>query len=162
MSNNIREIKSNPFSTGGGGYQFEYLVGAYYLSTLLTQGTPRGIKNAITKEVGFQRQWEGALIDDIIVKGILDDEERKLALQVKHDLTFGENNKFETVIEDCWKTFNNDLEYNFNKEKDKVGVGVHSYAKKVDTQLIPLLGLAKKSASASEFNEKVNTSGFTF
>ena len=58
---------ASPFSTGGGGVDFENLVGAYYLAATLLRSVPRGQAGGIAKEVRFQRAYQGEPLDDLIV-----------------------------------------------------------------------------------------------
>ena len=46
---------ASPFSTGGGGSDFERRVGAYYLAMALLRSIPRGQDAGLTREVRFQR-----------------------------------------------------------------------------------------------------------
>ena len=151
---------SNPFSTGGGGVTFEQLVGASYLVSLLVGEIPRGVDWGTIKDVRFQDRWHECLLDDIVVTSTDGDTERKLALQVKHELTFSDsdsNKEFTRVMDDCWKTFNSSLGWEFNQETDRLGIGIGVYQTKVDRHLRPLLEWARTSKDSSEFLRKVST-----
>ena len=80
---------ASPISTGGAGNDYEKRVGAYYLASLLLQAVPRGQEAGVTREVRFQRLYEGEPLDDLIIVSELPVGEAKLALQIKRDLTFG-------------------------------------------------------------------------
>ena len=148
---------SNPYSTGGGGVTFEQLVGASYLVSLLVGEIPRGIDWGTIQEVRFQHRWAGCLLDDIVVTSTDGDTERKLALQVKKDLIFSESDPtFTRVVDDCWKTFDNSLEWEFDQETDRLGIGIGVYQTKVDKHLRPLLEWARTSKDSSEFLQKVS------
>ena len=97
---------SSPVASGGKGTDFQSLVGAYYLVALLMQSVPRGQENGITKEVRFQRLFDGNPLDDLIIISSLPVGEAKLSLQIKLDFSFGKKDeKFDKVINDCWQTF---------------------------------------------------------
>src|SRR5207253_1101225 len=98
---------ASPYSTGGGGPEYEDYVGAYYLAMMLLRAVPRGQSAAATaREIQFQALYRGEPIDDLIVHSSLPRGEMKLALQIKHDLTFGEIDKtFDDVMHACWETF---------------------------------------------------------
>jgi len=160
--NSIDDGLSNPFSTGGGGVTFEQLVGASYLVSLLVGEIPRGVDGGTIKEVSFQHRWQGCLLDDIVVTSTDGDTERKLALQVKEDLTFSESDStFTRVMDDCWKTFNSSLGWEFNQETDRLGIGLGVYQTKVDKHLRHLLEWARTSKDSSEFLEMVSISIFS-
>jgi hypothetical protein len=84
---------ASPYSTGGGGSDFERRVGGYYLAMALLRSIPRGQEAGLTHEVKFQRLYEGEPLDDLIIHSELPVGEAKLALQIKRDLTFGEANE---------------------------------------------------------------------
>ncbi|MHA1448100.1 MAG: hypothetical protein ACTSP4_01615 [Candidatus Hodarchaeales archaeon] len=160
MSTNL----SNPFSTGGGGVTFEQLVGASYLATLLTGGIPRGLDQGIVKEVKFQQRWTGFILDDIVITTKVGSTERKLALQVKHDLVFSDaisNKTFERVMKDCWETFTGSSGCNFDPEKDRLGIGIGVYQTKIDKYLQSLLDWARVAKDSSEFLSKVRLPSFS-
>lgn len=165
MSNNAANTYlSSPFSTGGGGVTFEQLVGASYLVSLLAGDIPRGLDWGIIKTVQFQHRWSGCLLDDVIITSTDGDRERKLALQVKHDLTFSDsvsNTPFARVIEDCWKTLNGSLGWQFNQDTDRVGVGLGVYQNKIDKHFKPLLEWARTSKDSPEFLRKVSLPTFS-
>ena len=150
---------SNPFSTGEGGGTFEQLVGTSYLVSLLVGEIPRGIDWGTIQELRFQDRWHECLLDDIVVTSTDGDTERKLALQVKHELTFSDsdsNKEFTRVMDDCWKTFNSSSGWEFNQETDRLGIGIGVYQTKVDRHLRPLLEWARTSKDSSEFLQKVS------
>jgi hypothetical protein len=53
---------SNPYSTGGGGTNFEHDVGALYLAALLTEQIPAGVQDGKVKKVQFQALHVGGLL----------------------------------------------------------------------------------------------------
>jgi len=155
---------SNPFSTGGGGVTFEHLVGASYLVSLLAMDIPRGLDRGITHRVAFQQRWSGAILDDIVVTSRTPDgQERHLALQVKHDLTFSDaesNALFRQVVSHCWQTFTGAMGWPFDPAKDRIGIAVGEYSATVDRHLQRVLDWARTSESAIEFG-RIEIEGFS-
>src|SRR5919199_1870352 len=84
---------ASPFSTGGGGDDLQFQVGAYYLAGLLLRHVPRGLDAGPLPEVRFQRLYEGEPLDDLVCVAETANGPNKLALQIKKDLTFGEKDK---------------------------------------------------------------------
>lgn len=164
MSNNAANARlSNPFVTGEGGATFEQLVGASYLVSVLAADIPRGLDWGIAKEVKLQYRWSGCLLDDIVVTSFDGNTTRKLALQVKHNLTFSDarsNTKFARVIKDCWDTFNNTLGWLFNEQVDRIGIGLGVYQTEIDKHFRPLLELARTSKGSSDFFQIVSLATF--
>jgi hypothetical protein len=162
--NSIEGGLSNPFSTGSGGVTFEQLVGASYLVSLLAGDIPIGLDWGVTKEVSFQHRWSGCLLDDIVITSTDSNRERKLALQVKHNLTFSDsasNTTFARVIDDCWKTFSSSLGWQFNQDTDRIGIGLGVYQNKIDEHFRPLLEWARASKDSSDFLRKVSLPAFS-
>ena len=155
---------SNPFSTSGAGTHFEYLVGASYLVSLLSGDIPRGLDWGQTTEVRFQQRFAGIPVDDIIVVGSDGANQRILALQIKHDLKFSDSEKNETfqkVICECWKTFSGVYGFEFDTEKDRIGIGLGVFNPNLDKHLRPVLELARKSRNADDFLKKIHLPDFS-
>jgi len=145
---------ASPFSTGGGGPNFESCIGAYYLAALLLQSVPRGQEDGITTEVRFQRLYDGDPLDDLIIVSSLPSGEAKLALQIKRDLTFGEKDEtFDTVISACWETFQSSQ---FNVRTDRFGIVLGLYGKNIDEYYQSVLTWARTSVNSNDFLKRIN------
>ena len=107
---------SNPFSTGGGGVDFEHRVQATFLLALLAEGFSPLLNLPITSVV-FQCKRHGYDIDDIIVSSSSDTYSAKLLCQIKHGITITENDTFKAVIASAWSDFN---KTDFNKRTDRI------------------------------------------
>lgn len=147
---------ASPKATGDSGGLFESRVAAYYLSALLTGGTIRGLGNAVAKEVRLQRAYEGQPLDDVIVQGMFPTGPATLSLQAKRQLTFGSNNLFKKVLNQCWDTFNAP---GFRHGRDQFGVALAVYSANVDDHYQTVLSWARYSASAQDFFTRVNQPG---
>ncbi|MEG4508284.1 hypothetical protein QUA81_32425, partial [Microcoleus sp. F6_B4] len=145
---------ASPISTGGVGPDYENRVGAYYLAALLLQAVPRGQEAGVTREVRFQRLYEGEPLDDLIIVSELPVGEAKLALQIKRDLTFGEKDKiFNAVIQACWKTFKSTK---FHIGIDRFGIGIGLYSKNIDEYYQSVLTWARTSTDSNDFFKRIN------
>lgn len=150
---------SNPFSTGGGGTNFEQKVGTMYLVFLLAKLIPYGIKGII-KEVRFQ-QLHTELLDDLTI--ITEDEgkKRKLSLQIKHNINFRKSNSdFTRIISDCWRTLKNETIGSFDPEIDRFGIGLGVNQQIIGEHIIPIRNLAWTAKNGSDFYEKMNSLSF--
>ncbi len=164
MGDIAKNEKANPFSTSGSGTTFEQLVGAYYLVSLLAQEIPRGLDRGICTEVRFQQRFSGCLLDDIVVTAKDVSGERKLALQVKHNLVFSDsstNEDFARVISDCWKTFCSTMGWKFNQETDRLAIGLGIHQTNVDRHFKSMLEWARASKDSVEFMYKVASTFFS-
>ena len=87
---------SNPYSTGGGGFDFEYLVGTYYLISMLKKSIPLGREEGIINHVKFQAKYSGHFLDDIVV---ICSNDCSLSIQVRHTVKFTEkDSEFKSLI----------------------------------------------------------------
>ncbi len=113
--------KASPFSTGGGGYEYERKVAAVYLAAMACgEGAP-GAAGTIT-EVRFQRRPAGHLLDDLVVAFDRDGGAHKLSLQVKHGLRPGASSDFRGVIAECWQMFIGGEGIAFDRSADLLGI----------------------------------------
>ena len=109
---------SNPFSTGGGGNNFERHVQAFFLLMICIKGNDP-ILNFQIKRIDFQAKHLGFNTDDLMVTVANNDIDYKILCQIKHDISVSAGNpEFQKVILAMWKDFNGKL---FTKNRDKLG-----------------------------------------
>ena len=150
---------ASPVSTGGGGNDYEKRVGAYYLAATLLGSVPRGLEAGITREVRFQRLFEGEPLDDLVIIADLPISVAKLALQIKRDLTFGEKDEiFDEVLRACWETFKSP---DFNIGIDRFGIVIALYSKNIDEHYQTVLSWARSSSNAGDFLTRVTQKGLS-
>lgn len=146
---------ASPYSTGGGGGEYENEVAAYYFAATLLRSVPRGQDGGITTEVRFQCLYEGEPLDDLVIYSDLPVGEAKLALQIKRDLAFGEKDKtFDEVISACWETFKSPT---FNLGVDRFGIVIALYSKNINEYYQSVLTWARNSVSAKDFLTRIFT-----
>lgn len=107
---------SNPFSTGGGGVDFEHRVQATFLLALLISDFSPLLNLPVTS-VDFQVKRLNWDIDDLKVTASTIDGEEKLLCQIKHGIDIGNNSTFTEIVVAAWSDFNNP---EFNKDTDKI------------------------------------------
>ena len=145
----------NPFSTGGGGTAFEWLVATSYVISLLSGHTARGLPGTGTVvEISLQQRGRGYPVDDIVVIAATGTTESRLGLQAKHSLTFTINNLFCETILDCWNQFNSAT---FDRKRDSVGIAIAESCniRKVRTHFQEILEWAR-THSQSGFYDRVS------
>lgn len=159
--------QSNPFSTGGGGVNFETRVQASFAIALLTQScVPCLPKTMRPKELKFQNKYDGSNTDDFVL--VASDEsgtESKLYAQIKHEITISDSigsvdksSIFSDVIKSAWKDFKND---SFDRKNDAIALITGPLPKLDIANTLPLLEWARYSSSAADFIKKSNTKRFT-
>lgn len=133
------------------------MVGAYYLLSLLKGTSTRGI-DGITKIVKFQQKFAGHLLDDIIIIANNGENDRTLSIQVRRRINFTkEDQDFNKLIIDCWKTFKNKNGTKFIVNSDKLGIVVSGVSDKVKKHLIPILEIARATHNADSFFENLSS-----
>jgi hypothetical protein len=153
--------QSNPFSTGGGGVNFETRVQAAFTTVMLTKScVPCMDAEMRAYEIKFQSKYDGADTDDFVLNAV--DHNGCVATlyaQIKHEITITENNAmFAEVIKSGWSDFSKP---NFNVENDVIALITGPLPKTDINNMLPILEWAKHSASADEFLKKANKKGFT-
>ena len=148
---------SNPFSTGGGGYNFERHVQAVFLLSLLSDGFSPAMDYPIV-EVHFQTKNEGFYTDDLAVFVSCPSGTGKLLCQIKNDITATkENAVFRDVLTSAWKDFSNE---SFNKEIDKIALITNVAAKSSVKALQIIHEQATSSSNAADFLRRIGKSNF--
>ena len=160
MTEDLKQ-QSNPFSTGGGGVNFETRVQAAFIVSLLTQSSvPCLPQSMLAKEVKFQNKYDGSNTDDFVL--LASDKERnksKLFAQIKHEISIGANDYvFAEVIKSAWEDFKND---EFNTQNDSIALITGPLAKTDVNNTLPVLEWAKHTPCADDFLKKSKTKGFT-
>lgn len=159
--------QSNPFSTGGGGVNFETRIQAAFAIALLTQSCVPCLSQSMrAKELKFQNKYEGSNTDDfVLVASDKSGNISKLYAQIKHDITISESigseeksSTFSDVINSAWKDFKSD---SFNRKNDAFALITGPIPKLDVANTLPVLEWAKYSSSSSDFIKKSKTKGFT-
>lgn len=161
MTNRNKQL-SNPFSTGGGGFNFETRVQASFVTLMLSGGFAPCLPTWPIKKIKLQGKYAGYDIDDAIVfiENPNSKEEKKLLCQIKHSIKItGTNKVFAGVIQSAWQNFNNTKV--FRKDKDVIALvtGPLSNADINDARWI--LEQARHSESSIDFLAKVNFAKFS-
>ena len=151
---------SNPYSSGGGGTQFETRVVAYYATAVLTESPARALPGLNATEVLTQRADLGEPLDDVIVSGTTNGgRTTKLSIQVKSSLRFTESDsEWVDVLEQAWATFTDD---EFDIELYRLGVAISSYHARADKYYMSVLTWAEHSPSAQDFFRRIALEDFS-
>lgn len=161
MSSELKK-QSNPFSTGGGGINFETRVQAAFALSLLTKScVPCLSQNMKGKELKFQNKYDGVNTDDfVLVATDRNNNESKLYAQIKHEITISESTDsiFAEVIKSAWKDFNST---DFSIENDSIALITGVLPKLDVNNTLPILEWAKYSSDSADFIKKSKTKGFS-
>ena len=149
----------SPFSTGGGGYKYEQMVGATYLAAMVCGDAAPGVDGTVT-EVRFQQRRAGHLLDDLVVV-FKDDNEHRLSLQVKYNLQVGTSHDFKDVIANCWQMFAGGEGIAFDRAVDRLGVVVPRVSRDAHYHYLPVLEMARSSADSDAFWSNLKLGGYS-
>jgi hypothetical protein len=161
MSKNGKQL-SNPFSSGGGGGQFETHVQASFVVLMLTGGFAPCMPCWPISKIKLQGKFAGYDIDDMIVfvEKAGCDQKRKILGQIKHSISITENDKvFGEVIQAAWNDFNNNSLFSRGKDAIALITGPLSTTDVNDVRTI--LEWARYSECAHEFVKKVELTHFS-
>jgi hypothetical protein len=161
MTDNDKQL-ANPFSTGGGGHNFENQVQTAFVVLMLTGGVVPCLPPWPVKKIKLQGRYAGYKTDDFIafVEESGTGQTVKLLAQIKHtvsitkgDSTFGE------VIQAAWSDFNN--EDVFNQTSDMFAL-ITGPLKATDIDNVrTILEWARHSESAEDFLNQVTLTKFS-
>lgn len=157
-----RKQLSNPFSTGGGGVNFETRVEALFAVLMLTGGVPPCLPQWPITKIKLQGKHAGYETDDFIVftKDPNTEEEAKLLAQIKHSIHITKGDKtFGEVIHAGWHDFSNSRLFSPGKDAIALITGPLSG---IDTHSArSILELARQSEDVSEFMRDVELVKFS-
>ena len=157
----LRKQQSSPFSTGGGGANFETRIQAAFTVFMLTGGISPCLPPFPIVKIKLQGHYAGFNTDDLIVfaKDTHTGNDAKLLAQIKHDISISATNEtFTEVIQNAWSDFNGN---DFNPYTDAVALITGPLSSSDINNARPILEWARHSENEGEFLAKVNTAHFS-
>lgn len=153
---------SNPFSTGGGGVNFEGHVQASFVTLMLTSGHAPYLPYWPIVEVKLQGKVDGFETDDfiVVVEHTGSKERRKLLGQIKHSVSITKGNSiFGEVIQAAWSDFQNPNIFVRGKEIIALITG---FLTKTDSEVAWLLDHARANPNdPTRFFENIGRANFS-
>jgi hypothetical protein len=153
---------SNPFSTGGGGHNFENSVQSAFVVLMLTGGIAPCLPALPIKQIKLQGKYEGYDTDDFIafVESPDGRQKAKLLAQIKHSVSITQNDQiFGKVIQSAWSDFQ-DAKI-FDRETDVFALVTGPLSAHDIENARVVLERARHSATFQEFLDKVNLAKFS-
>lgn len=148
---------SSPYTTGGGGNNYERHVQAVFILSLLVDGFSPVINCPISK-LHFQAKHLGYNTDDLVVISTNLSGERKVLCQIKSDIKITQSDKtFQEVMTAAWNDF---IGGQFDAEFDRIALISSVVAKSSTRALIEIHEQAVQSESAGEFLQRIGQSNF--
>lgn len=153
--------QSNPFSTGGGGQNFETRVQAAFTVLMLSGRLGPCLPPFPITKIKLQGRYAGFNTDDFIVFSKQPETEKKAKLlaQIKHDISITAGDAtFAEVIQSTWNDFS-DESFDYNTDALALITGPLSATDINDVR--PILEWARHSEDEEEFFTKINTPNFS-
>ncbi len=153
--------QSNPFSTGGGGVNFETRVQAAFTVIMLSGRVAPCLPSFPIIKIKLQGRYAGFNTDDFIVysQHPHSGQRAKLLAQIKHVISITESDKtFSEVIHSAWNDFSGD---HFNAGIDAIALITGPLSSTDINDVRPILEWARHSESEDEFFSKVNNHYFS-
>lgn len=161
MSSTGEQI-SNPYSTGGGGANFETRVQASFVVLMLTGGFVSCFPGCPINQIKLQGKYAGYNTDDFIVfvESPGDRQERKLLGQIRHSVRITKSNvDFGQVIQAAWRDFNNPKL--FTKGRDIIALITGPLSTTDTTDVRTILEWARYHENSEEFLRNVELGNFS-
>ncbi len=153
--------QSNPYSTGGGGVNFETRVQAAFTVLMLTGRIAPCLPPFPITKIKLQGHYAGFNTDDFIVFSKQPETEKvvKLLAQIKHaiSITAGDTT-FAEVIQSTWNDFNDE---NFDSSVDALALITGPLSATDIDDVRPILEWARHSEDETEFFTKIKTANFS-
>ena len=156
-----KKQQSSPFSTGGGGTNFETRIQAAFTVLMLTGRIAPCLPSYPIVKIKLQGHYAGFNTDDFIVfaKDSKTGKVAKLLAQIKHDISLTANDKtFAEVIQAAWNDFN---EKDFNRNTDAFALITGPLSANDINNVRPILEWARHSENATDLLAKINTAKFS-
>lgn len=135
--------------TGGGGFEFEDKVAAFYMCYLLAERVPLDPSFGIIKRIHFQTRADGWLLDDLLLTLRINDEERYCAFSIKSNPQFSKTSAPSDFVRDAWEQYLGEKGNPFNRNKDRIGL----ITSPIDTNTkIKLEDLFKKARAQDSYD----------
>ena len=153
--------QSNPFSTGGGGPNFETRIQAAFAVLMLTGGPAPCFPLYQIVKLKLQGRYADFNTDDLIVylKQAQTGAEAKLLGQIKHSISITvSDTTFAEVLHRAWEDFNGEF---FNSARDAIALITGPLDATDCNHVRPILEWARHSENEVEFIEKINTQKFS-
>lgn len=153
--------QSNPFSTGGGGVNFETRVQAAFTVLMLSGRLAPCIPPFPIIKIKLQGHYAGFNTDDFIVfsKQPETEKEARFLAQIKHDISItARDTTFAEVIQSTWNDFNDE---SFNPNTDALALITGPLSATDINDVRPILEWARHAENEAEFFTKINTANFS-
>lgn len=147
--------KGSVFQKGGGGTNFEQSIQTAFIIGLVIAGSAPCVPSNEIIEVSFQNTSRGYETDDLLVIAKSELHEHRLLMQIKHDVSFTENDEtFKEILQAFWKDYNNYAI--FDKTKDKLIIVKGGLTRDERNHFKSIFNWANSHATEVDFIKEIN------
>jgi hypothetical protein len=145
--------------TGGGGFEFEDKVTAYFICHLLLNRPPLDSSFGIITKISFQVRADRWLPDDLLLELNSGEEKRLCAFSVKSNTQFSKTSAPSDFVQDAWEQYFGEIDSVFNKDRDRLGIITTPLDTNTKTNLEGLLNKAR-SQDSERLSKRIDEDGY--
>lgn len=138
----------NTKSRGGGGFDFETKVAAYYMTLMLSAQSPFAPEFGLITRIDFQTQRP---IDDLLLR-LVDTNgiAHGVSLSVKSNMQFSDSKAPQDFVRSAWEQYTGDTTPVFEKLHDRLGLVTTPLPSKLRKDLNALLSMAQRQSTIDQ------------
>ena len=138
--------------TGGGGFEFEDKVAAYFMGYLLSDRPPLDPSFGVIRKISFQLRVDGWLLDDLLLTLQGAAGERRCAFSIKSNAQFSKTSAPSDFVRTAWEQYLGEVTSPFVRGRDRFGLITSPLDIDVKTRLEGLLQKARAQDSGELFS----------
>ncbi|MDT7043667.1 hypothetical protein [Candidatus Nitronereus thalassa] len=140
---------ATPKQTGGGGFNFEDKVTAYFLACILRDKPPLDPNLGTIHRIDFQTRPIGWYLDDLLLTLTDTEKKRFCGFSIKSNSQFTVNGAPREFVSSAWEQFLHEGTTEFNRDDDILGIITSPPSQRVYGELSRLLQWARDQDSAT-------------
>jgi len=152
MARNVAPTKS----TGGGGFEFDDKVIAFFMCYILLNRPPLHRSFGVIAKISLQVRVDGCLADDILLRLKNGEKEKFCAFSIKSNTQFSKTSAPSEFVQDAWEQYLGEIDSDFNKDKDRLGIITTPLDTDTKKKLDELLNKAR-CQNSEELSKRIET-----
>ena len=145
--------------TGGGGFNFEDKVTAFFMCHLLLNRPPLDPSFGIITKISFQVRVDHFLPDDLLLHLNKGEKEIFCAFSIKSNTQFSKTSAPSDFVQDAWEQYLGEIDSVFKKNKDRLGIITTPLDTDTKTKLEGLLNKAR-SQDSNKLSKRIDEEGY--
>ena len=142
--------RPSPLSTGGGGCEYERMVGATYPAATVCGGASPSVAGTVA-EVESQQHAAGHILNNAAAMHDGNGGAHKLSLQAEHNQCMGRSPDFKDAVADCWCMFMGREGTVFDRSADRLGMVAPLASGRAHRNCLPVLETARAGGGGAAF-----------